>query len=144
MSEPLLIAIVGIIGAALGAVIAQIAPWKRGPSEERLAEAKADREQHEAGSLVILNLIAEVARMKDEIRELKSEITKLKILAENANEYRRANHILGDKLDKERAKHPKFMAIIENLLDFAEGKTAAGPIDRISITRLIQAILDGV
>lgn len=143
MSEPLLIAIVGIIGAALGAVIAQIAPWKRGPSEERLAEAKADREQHEAGSLVIANLSKEVERLKTRIGELEARLTKAELAAANANEFRRAAITLGEKLSDERAKILKLMAVIENLLDFAEGKSTTGPIDRIATTRVIQAILDG-
>jgi len=143
MSEPLIIAIVGIVGAALGAVIAQVAPWRRVPSEARLAEAKADREQHEAGSLIITNLSKEVERLKAKIDQLEARLGRAETAAANANEFRRAAIVLGEKLDGERAKILKLLAVIENLLDFAEGKITTGPIDRIATTRVIQAILDG-
>jgi len=143
MSEPLLIIVAGIVGAALSAIIAQVAPWRRQPSEARLAEAQADKAQHEGGSIVIADLSKEIERLKVKIDQLEARLGRAELAAANANEFRRAAIVLGEKLDGERAKILKLLAVVEGLLDFAENKPTAEPVDRAATTRLIQSILDG-
>jgi uncharacterized protein YigA (DUF484 family) len=138
-----LVAAVGaVIGAVIGAFVTLFIQSRKLPADIRLTEAQAEKTQHEASNIIIDNLVSEVARLKDEVKELKEEIKKLKALAENANEFRIANHVLGRKLTAERSKVEGLAEIISGLLESIEqNKTVE--IKRQDVTRLVAAIING-
>lgn len=87
MSQTIIIALIGLVGTALGVLLGFLIQARRLPSEMRLtdaqakktlaekelAEAQAEKAQHETASLVIQELTAEVKRLKSEITEIKDK-----------------------------------------------------------------------
>lgn len=157
MNQTLIEALIGAAGAILGAIAALIVQSRRLPSDIKLAEAQAEKTQHEAASMVIKELRDEIDRFKAKVVEFEIRLTKAEARAtesesrladseSRANEFRRAVIALGERLDKERAKYRDMAAnlvgIIEHLLDCIEHPEKSKNIDRPAIARLTQAILN--
>jgi len=140
MSEPVIIAVVGIVGAALGALIAQLPALRRGPSQARLDEAQADHAQHESAALVNDELREEIARLGLKITALETravEYERRTTLAETrfadaetrSTESRRVVIVLGEKLDDARGTIDKLLILIDHLITIIESPTKAGEVD---------------
>lgn len=158
MNPTLVAALIGAAGAIIGALTTLFIQSRRLPSDIRLAEAQAEKTQHEAASLIIKGLTDEVERMKTKVGEFESRLTKAEARATEAesrlanaevraSEFRRAVIAIGERLDRERAKYrdmaTNLVGIIEHLLDCIEHPEQARGIDRPAIARLTQQILDG-
>lgn len=158
MSEAVLIAIIGVLGTALGALGTLFYQSRRLPSEMRLTDAQAKKTEREADDLLLDNLTQEIQRLKDRITELEARLTKSEGRATNAevrlaesearaNEFRRAVIAVGERLDAERNKNrktvEKLIIIIEHLLSCIEEPSKAQDVDQVAIARLIQTIRNG-
>jgi hypothetical protein len=158
MSEAVLIAIIGGLGVALGALATLFVQARRLPSEVHLTEAQAKKTAREADDLLIDNLTEEIGRLKVKNVEIEARLTKSEQratgaevrLAESearANEFRRAVIHVGDRLDHERTQNrqtvEKLVLIIEHLLSCLEEPSKAQDVDQNAIARLIQTIRSG-
>lgn len=129
---------------------------RRLPSDIRLADAQAEKTQHEASNLVIKSLTDEVERLKAKLIDFEARLTKAEARAtgaeerlanaeSRANEFRRAVIVIGEKLDKERIKAGdtamKLIGIIDLLLNCIENPSRINEIDRPAIARLTQGII---
>lgn len=158
MSEAVLIAIIGVLGTALGVLSTLFYQSRRLPSEVRLTEAQAKKTDREADDLLIHNLSEEIQRLKERIGDLETRLTKSEERATNAesrlagsearaNEFRQAVVRIGERLDAERAKNrrtvEKLVLIIERLLTCIEEPDRARDLDPNEIERMIQTIRNG-
>jgi uncharacterized protein HemX len=157
-SEAVLVAIIGVLGIALGALSTLFVQSRRLPSDIRLTEAKAKKANREADDLLLDNLTQEIARLKGRITDLETRLTTSEgratsaevRLAEadgRANEFRRAVIAVGERLDAERTKNrqtiEKLVLIVEHLLSCIEDPGKAQEVDQTAIARLIQTIRNG-
>jgi chromosome segregation ATPase len=158
MSEAVLIAVIGVLGTALGALATLFVQQRRLPSEVKLTEAQAKKAEREADDLLFGNLTDEIERLKGRITDLEARLTKSEGRATSAevrladsearaNEFRRAVIVVGERLDAERTKNrktiEKLMVIIEHLLSCIEEPSKAKDVDQVAIARLIQTIRNG-
>ena len=158
MSEGVLIAIIGVLGTALGVIATLFYQARRMPSEVKFTQAKTKQVEGEADHLVIGNLIDEIGRLKNRITELETRLTisegratraevRLAEVDGRANEFRRAVITIGERLDAERTKNrrmvEKLVLIIEHLLTCIEEPDRAKDLDQDEIERMIQTIRNG-
>jgi hypothetical protein len=136
-------ALIAAIAALGGSLIGAFVQSRRLPSDIRLADAQAEKQQHEAASLVIANLSKEVERLKDKIEKLETKLAKVEVMAANANEFRRATIVLGEKLHGERIKVIRLVEIIGNILERVEDPVRVQEIKRQDVTRLVSGIVNG-
>lgn len=158
MSQTAIEALIGLVGAVIGALAAFVIAARRLPSDMKLTEAQAEKTQHEAANMVINELRQEISRLKEKLSEFEGRLVKAESRATSAesrladaearaNEFRRAVISVGERLDRERAKSRQMVidlvGVIEYLLDCVENPTHSKDIDRPAITKLIQSILNG-
>ncbi|RPI64763.1 MAG: hypothetical protein EHM48_00095 [Planctomycetaceae bacterium] len=154
MSEPVIIAVVGIVGAALGALIAQLPALRRGSSQARLDEAQADHEQHKAAALINKELREEISRLSLKVTSLETravEYERRTTLAETrfadaetrSTESRRVVIVLGEKLDEARATIDKLVILTERLLTCIESPEQAKEIDMPGVKSMIHLMKKG-
>jgi len=158
MTEPVFIALIGVLGTALGVLVTRFYQSRRPPSEVRLSEAKAKKTERQADDLLIDNLTQEIERLKGRITDLEARLTKSEQRATSAevrlgesearaNEFRRAVITVGERLEAERTKNrrmvEKLVLIIEHLLTCIEEPDRAKDLDQNEIERMIQTIRNG-
>lgn len=154
MSEPLIIVLVGIVGTALGALIAQLPALRRGPSQARLDDANAEKAQHEGAAIVNAGLREEIARLGLKIVALEVravEYERRTTLAETrfadaetrSTESRRVVIVLGEKLDEARATIDKLVILTERLLTCIESPEKSGEIDLPGVKSMIYLMKKG-
>ena len=151
MSEPVIIAVVGIIGAALGALIAQFAAMRRAPALSRLDDAQAEKIQHESAALVNTELRGEIARLGLKVTSLETravEYERRTTLAETrfadaetrSTESRRVVIVLGEKLDEARVTIDKLLILIDHLITIIESPAKAGEVDMPGVKAMMNGM----
>ena len=148
MSETLIVALAGIVGAVIGALIAQFSALRRAPAQARLDNAHAGREQQETSSGIIADLRNEIDRLKLRITELDTRILEFERRSVSSSELRQSVIFIGERLDRERREHQviteKLCSIVEQLLNCFGSPDRIAAIDRKAIEELIMDIRNGV
>jgi uncharacterized coiled-coil protein SlyX len=158
MSEPVILAIVALVSAAISALIVQAASIRRAPAQARLDDANADKAQNEAAALIITTLREEVEHLGKKVAALEQRVVESERRATSAearlaeaearaSESRRVIITLGERLDRERTDNrsttDQLCILIERLLVCIESPGEATKIDMPGVQAMINNIRSG-
>jgi hypothetical protein len=145
MNPVIVTALVGAACAIIGSLATFWIQSRRLPSDIRLADAQAEKAQHEASSLVIASLSTEVGRLKQDMADIRVQLARAVDAEVRAAEFRRATVAIGEgrKKDRDQAQHmaSMMMEIIKRLLDCLEDSTKE-QLDRATVAGMVQYIID--